>query len=636
MIKFIKKRKKLVIFLVIIIIIVILVSVFGFKKEETDKYVTTFVEKKDLIQTVSEVGTVKASSEIELSFSSAGKLAKKYVKIGDKVKKGQVLAELDYGGLIIQREEAQSNLDVTRANLNKIFFGATTHERAVFEAQAEKARKAYLSSLDNLEKAQKTVAENITQASKSLSDLESNSLSNVTSYEQAIISAQVDLDNTKATYQKDIDDYMDSALVAIDAKLSVANTALDNIFTIIDNNTIADELSTKNKIYLSKTKFTYDETQVLVVDANNSFREASDKKTETKVGQAVDKTLVYLNKVADSLDYCYNALEVSTMVQATTDAYKTSISAQITAISTAISAVQGAEQNLADASLAYDTKVSDASDFLKQVQVSLNDAVISAKNSLASARTAGEEKIASTRSSVDASKEAWEVSKKELAKLNAPARLEDVALYKAKVSQAQASLDLTNKQIEDSIIKSPIDGEVVKVEYEIGEQTLVGKTSFSVLGENNFEIEVDISESDIAKVQKGQKVEVTLDAFGEDISFEAMVDFVEPAETVISEVIYYKVKIKFNENIERMSQVKSGMTANVMITTNLKKNILVVPSRAIVEKNGDGRIIRILEEGMVVDRPVKTGIRGDGGEIEIFEGAEEGEEIITFIKFKQF
>ncbi len=636
MIKFFKKRKKLLIFLAIIVVVVVLIVIFAPKKDESEKYATTFVEKKDLIQTVSEVGTVKASSEIELSFLTSGNLNKKYVKIGDKIKKGQILAELDYGGLIIQREEAQSSLDVARANLNKILSGATTEERAVVMAQAEKARKTYLAALSNLEKVQITVAESVSQARKSLSDLESVGADNVTTYEQAVISAQVDLDNTKATYQKDVDNYIDSALSAIDAKLSVANTALDNIFTIIDNSAIADELSTKNKAYLANTEFTYDQSQVLVVDANDSFLKASSKKTESLVNQAINDTLIFLNKVADSLDHCYNALEASTMVQATIDAYKASISAQIAVVSTAISAVQSAEQNLADATLAYDTRVSDSRDSLVQAQVALDSAILIAKNSLATAQTNGDEKVSGAQSNVDTSEEVWEISKRELEKLNAPARLEDVALYKAKVSQAQSSLDLINKRIEDSIIKSPIDGEVVKVEYEIGEQTLVGKTAFSVLGENNFEIEVDISESDIAKVKKGQISEITLDAFGEDTYFEAMVNFIEPAETVISEVIYYKVKIKFIENEEKMSQVKPGMTANVTITTNEKKDVLVVPSRAVVEKNGSGKVIRVLKDGEVVDKSVKTGIRGDGGEIEILQGIKELEEIITFIKFKQF
>jgi multidrug efflux pump subunit AcrA (membrane-fusion protein) len=76
------------------------------------------------------------------------------------------------------------------------------------------------------------------------------------------------------------------------------------------------------------------------------------------------------------------------------------------------------------------------------------------------------------------------------------------------------------------------------------------------------------------------------------------------------------------------------MTANAIITTSEKKDILVVPSRAIIEKNGDGKFVRILEEKEVKEISIKTGLYGDDGLVEITSGLEEGQEIITYIKTK--
>ena len=204
-------------------------------------------------------------------------------------------------------------------------------------------------------------------------------------------------------------------------------------------------------------------------------------------------------------------------------------------------------------------------------------------------------------------------------------------------------MDSVANQIENSIIKAPISGTITKVEYEIGEQTIAGKLVVSMLGENNFEIEVDISEADIAKIRINNPAEITLDAFGEDIEFVGKVYFIEPAETVIQDVIYYKVKVAFIEKEEQntnMSGIKSGMTANVMITTAEKDNILIIPNRAIVEKNGSGKIVRVLRQGEIQEASVQIGLRGDEGKVEVLsfgkaqDGSEvkAGDEVVTFIK----
>ncbi len=177
----IKKRTKIII--LIIVIAVVAVLSFSFTRQEKVEYVTAKIERGKLIQTVSETGTVKASSEIDLNFINTGRIAKILVSVGDNAKKDQVLAELDYSSLSIQEREA-------RANLNKLLSGATKAEIAVKQASVNQAESAYQSGLDELEKTKNTVEENISQAKKTLNDLESDSEDDVTTYEQAVTLAQ--------------------------------------------------------------------------------------------------------------------------------------------------------------------------------------------------------------------------------------------------------------------------------------------------------------------------------------------------------------------------------------------------------------------------------------------------------------
>jgi len=155
----------------------------------------------------------------------------------------------------------------------------------------------------------------------------------------------------------------------------------------------------------------------------------------------------------------------------------------------------------------------------------------------------------------------------------------------------------------------------------------VGEPVISIISQEPFQIEVDISEIDIGKVDIGDSVEITLDAFP-DYKFLGKVIDIDPAETIIQRVVYYKITVGFEEPDER---IKSGMTANIDIITDSRENVLIIPQRAVLIKNGE-KIVRILEGEEIKELQVKTGIQGGQGEIEILSGIKEGDKVITFIK----
>lgn len=633
--KFFSKRN---IIIASIAVVVLLTGWFVFASNGAKKntYVTDKVVRKDLIQTVSEVGTVESPTQIDLSFSSPGKLAVKLVTIGDKVKSGQILAQLDSKALVIQFNQASSSLIAAKANLNKLVSGVASTEKAVVQAQVAQALANYVAATDTLDKTKKTVAEDTRQAEKTLSDLQDSSVNTPTAREQAVISAQATLDSTKSTYQKSIDYSLENLLNDIGAKLSVANTALDNINKITTDSSLKNYLSSKSPIYLANTNFTYDQGTALLDEANASLVTAKAAKNNFNVTNASDDASVCLKKVAESLDNMYSALENSIITnQSILDTHKANISAQITFVSAAINVVAADRQNFDGATLSYDTNVSTATNNLNQAGAALSDAILAAKNSLSSIKVAGEQKISAANNSADTARQSYDVAQKQLAQLIAPARAEDLSLAQAKVNDAQAALDLIKKQIDDSTIKSPIDGQIIRENYEVGEQISGIQPVYSVLAESSFEINVDISESDIVKVKKDDAVEITLDAFGQDTKFNGTVYFIEPASTVIQDVIYYKVKIKFTDSSEVLAGVKPGMTANITIVTDKKDGVLTIPERAVIEKSNSEKIVRVLLNNKITEVPVKTGLRGDDGLVEILSGdLTEGETIILLINTK--
>ncbi|MCX6765109.1 MAG: biotin/lipoyl-binding protein, partial [Candidatus Nealsonbacteria bacterium] len=102
--------------LVIIVIILMIVGYYIAKsvfKNPTDAYVLEKVSKGDVVQEVSETGSVKATENISLGFKSIGKIAKINIAVGDKVKKGDVLAELDSSQISAQLQSARAALNYT-------------------------------------------------------------------------------------------------------------------------------------------------------------------------------------------------------------------------------------------------------------------------------------------------------------------------------------------------------------------------------------------------------------------------------------------------------------------------------------------------------------------------------------------
>lgn len=626
-------KKRAIIILVIIGIVGVVVVYAMANRGPSTTYTTVLAEEGSIIQTVSETGTVKSESEIELSFINSGQLALVNVAVGDSVLKDTVLAELNYSRLSIMQDEATANVEVAQEGLNKLLSGATTEDVAISKAQVIQAKSAYDAAQNELGRTKAVYYEKIAQAEKTLKDLEFSTAADITTEEQAVSTAQTNLFNTITTNQKAIDDARESGLTGADDKLAAARTALDAINRVLTDEDAKDLISIQDPRYLMNTEADYQIAMGSAAAAELQLAIALNDDTNSSTLLALDQTAAILATTFSALQNCFMALDNSVtssgFTQSELDAFKTNISTQQTTIGTAISTVQTMEQDLNDALINYDTTVASKQDALAQAEVAYDQAITAALNGLSTARLTAEQQITAAESKVGATREAWQVTQAQLNKTQAPANKHDLGLSRAKVRQAEAALNAINQQIGDSVIKAPVDGIVTKVNYEVGEQVTAGQATISMLGQNDFEIEVLISEADIAKISLKDTAHVTLDAFGDDTEFAGEVFFIEPAETVIQDVIYYKVKIYFDP---AGVKVKSGMTANITITTEEKTGVLIVPSRAITQKNGNGKFVKVLVNNQVQEREIKVGLRGDGGMAEVLEGIHPGDTIVTRVK----
>ncbi len=179
--------------------------------------------------------------------------------------------------------------------------------------------------------------------------------------------------------------------------------------------------------------------------------------------------------------------------------------------------------------------------------------------------------------------------------------------------QAQNNFRISTKQQTDFIIKSQITGTVYDILKEPGE-LISAQFPVAVIGETGkFEIELQVDEYDIVKIQKGQKVFLSMDSYRGEV-FEAAIRRIEPlmnerTRTFIVWAEFTRPPVQLYPNL--------SVEANILIAK--KQNVITIPSSYLLN---DSSVLTAADETTFV----KTGIRNLQW-TEITSGITEGREI---------
>jgi RND family efflux transporter MFP subunit len=191
----------------------------------------------------------------------------------------------------------------------------------------------------------------------------------------------------------------------------------------------------------------------------------------------------------------------------------------------------------------------------------------------------------------------------------------------AAVQQAQAALQQALDNIGNCTIKAPISGVVGSIALSLGEMANLQSPAAIISDTSQLEVEIQVSESEISYVQEGSEVEVMISAVSPD-PFKGVVASVSVAADPASK--NYKVKITM-DNPE--GQIKSGMFAQVFLSTVSESNALCVPRNAVIPKGSQSVVYIVDEESRARMQVVETGIE-NSKYIQISKGLKEGQEVI--------
>ncbi len=160
---------------------------------------------------------------------------------------------------------------------------------------------------------------------------------------------------------------------------------------------------------------------------------------------------------------------------------------------------------------------------------------------------------------------------------------------KSQTDRSRAAYEKAEDNLGKTKIVAPMSGVITYIDAEAGEiaqaQTAYtqGKTLMTISDMGSFEVEVDVDETEIVKVDLGQEAKIEVDAFPDTV-FPGEV--VEIGNTAVmtgvgtqDQATNFKVKVLFKE---ANNKIRPGMSATVDIVTNTRNDALVVPYGAIV------------------------------------------------------
>lgn len=237
----------------------------------------------------------------------------------------------------------------------------------------------------------------------------------------------------------------------------------------------------------------------------------------------------------------------------------------------------------------------------------------------------------------------------------------------SRADQQAAVLRGQRNQRDKTLVSAPINGVIAEIPARVGTFAVAGFSTTSLLtiaDMSTINVEVKVDETEIDKVEVGQKAKIKVDAFG-DREIEGEVTQKTPlavgksqtsgglsTNINVQEAKEFRVVIQLvNLPSEVQTGLRPGMSATAEITTKTVENVVAVPLQAVIEKkpedsagapSGGGpaaptpggdkpkpiKGVYVMDGNKVKFVPVETGITGEA-DIQIISGLSEGQEVIT-------
>jgi len=215
-----------------------------------------------------------------------------------------------------------------------------------------------------------------------------------------------------------------------------------------------------------------------------------------------------------------------------------------------------------------------------------------------------------------------------------------VRISEAQLSQAKGDLAFADAQLQNTVIRAPFAGVVVKKMAEVGESVApippgvnISTSSGAIVALADLatlEVEADVAEANVAKIGNGQPAEVTVEAIP-DRHYKAVLRQVIPTADRTKATVMVKVTI-----LDKDKDLKPEMSAKVTFLEPEKKPattaaaqppVVVVPREAVTSRGGRD-VVFLVRDGKAVAKPVVVGAERKG-QLVVKAGLSGGEVLVS-------
>ncbi|MCX6744109.1 MAG: efflux RND transporter periplasmic adaptor subunit [Candidatus Parcubacteria bacterium] len=559
--KFISKHK--VIFGLILIALVV-GGYFGYKamnatKTET-RYVLAKVEKGTIITSVSGTGQISVTDQVNITPKASGTLTAVYIKAGQEVKSGALIAQINASDAYKAVRDAKANLDSAKLSLEKL-------QKPVDPLTILQAQNSLLSAQEAKAKAEDDLAKAYDDGFNTVANAFLDLPSTITGLDQILYGTDLG-----GGGQWNID-YYSNAVPFNAAKIFEFKELT------ADGYKLARADFDKNLLDYKTANITSDRAviEALILETYQTIKDFA---------EVIKNTNNYIEFYKDAL----NKVNQQTSPKADT---------QLATLNNYTGTINGHMSNL----LAIKTTIQN-----DKTTITTSDRTI-------------EEKTATLANVKAGTVDALDIKAQELA-----------------ITQRQNALLDAQQTLANYTMRAPFDGVIASVSSKKGD-TVSSGTAVAVLITKQKIAKISLNEVDVAKIKVGQKVTLTFDAIS-DLTITGEVAEIDAIGTVSQGVVTYGVTIGFDTQDER---VKPGMSVSASIITDIKQDILVVPTAAIKFSGTTSYVLMpnetldattsVSSTGTLLatapkQQTVETGISDDTS-TEIISGLQAGDLIVT-------
>lgn len=666
-----KSRRTIIIGSIIVALLLAYASYVWFfsqKRGQDLTYKTYTVSSGSVTEAISGEGKSLYRGYYDLGFPISGKIAGLDKKEGGQVRKGESIASLDSTYVRLDLKKAEIALGTARANLvAKRATAPSAEDIRISEEQLQQAilslgTAKHQSDSDTLaaKKSMETALVNFHSSEKDLEVTRAdakislqNSLDSVNIALIELKNAESDLARTLSDGSGSLQDLREKGFLAIDSILGILEKDLHDMDDLLG---ITDANRNKNDAfepYLgAKDPYTKVRAESAFWKAKTAFDSFFVKWNRNRRDFPYAETILWMDSVysvsglvsdtlSDTLTMLRSSISSGGFPQTSVDAFITLFDSErfalksqndifitarqaIAAKETSLATEEEARRDIIDmlvsrldlAKSTLEKTKSNATLLLAASQSKLDIAqkqVESSKLQYSAVVKQGKDNVASASKQVDIARALFDAKRKGISP-------EELAPYEIAIRTAENAVEEAKQRLKDTVLKSPTDGIITKIDALIGEEISAGKPLISVVDTTHPYIESQMEEIDIAKVYLGQMVYITFDAL-EGVSLTGSVTFISPSSSIDANgIVTYRVDIAFEPG---SAGVREGMSATVEYIVREAKNVLVVPSGVLTEIEGIYSLFSLDRNSSV---PVEIGI-SDGKMTEVKSGVRVGEKV---------